>query len=264
MSVDTVTYQHIMVEEQGRLAIVTMNRPERRNALSLEHMQELIAAFQGIGRRGDIAAVVLRGNGPAFCAGHDLSEMIERSPEFYRYLFDVCTNLMETIQAIPQPVIAQVHGIATAAGCQLAATCDIVIAAEEARFATPGVKIGLFCSTPMVALSRAVSPRKAIEMLLTGDPISAEEARAHGLVSRVVPAADLAAACLAMAAQIAAASSVVVGLGKQAFYRQLAMPQQQAYAYAKEVMSFNATFADAQEGMSAFLEKRPARWGDRE
>lgn len=263
MSVET-TYQHILVEEQGRLAIVTMNRPQRRNALSLEHMQELIAAFQTIGRRGDLGAVVLRGSGPAFCAGHDLSEMVDRSPEFYRYLFDVCTTLMETIQAIPQPVVAQVHGIATAAGCQLAATCDIVIAEEGARFATPGVKIGLFCSTPMVALSRVVSPRKAMEMLLTGEPIGAEEARDHGLVSRVVPAAELGAACLAVAEQIAAASSTVVGLGKQAFYRQLAMPQQQAYAYAKEVMSFNATFADAQEGMCAFLEKRPPRWGDRD
>jgi enoyl-CoA hydratase/carnithine racemase len=263
MSVETA-YQHILVEEQGRLAIVTMNRPQRRNALSLEHMQELIAAFQTIGRRGDLGAVVLRGSGPAFCAGHDLSEMVDRSPEFYRYLFDVCTTLMETIQAIPQPVVAQVHGIATAAGCQLAATCDIVIAEEGARFATPGVKIGLFCSTPMVALSRVVSPRKAMEMLLTGEPIGAEEARVHGLVSRVVPAAELPAACLAVAEQIAAASSTVVGLGKQAFYRQLAMPQQQAYAYAKEVMSFNATFADAQEGMCAFLEKRPPRWGDRD
>jgi enoyl-CoA hydratase/carnithine racemase len=263
-SAETATYEHILVEEQGRLAYVTMNRPQRRNALSLDHMQELLAAFQSLGRRGDIAVIVLRGNGPAFCAGHDLSEMVDRSPEFYRHLFDVCTALMETIQALRQPVIAQVHGIATAAGCQLAATCDIVVAAEEARFATPGVKIGLFCSTPMVALSRAVPARKAMEMLLTGEPISAQEAREYGLVSRVVPAAELADAVRALAEQIAAASSVVVGLGKQAFYRQLAMPQQQAYAYAKEVMSFNATFADAQEGMCAFLEKRPAKWSDRE
>lgn len=263
MAAEPQLYQHVLHEVEDRLAVVTMNRPQRRNALSLEHMEELIDAFRAIGRRGDVGAVVLRGAGPAFCAGHDLSEMTGRSPEFYRHLFDTCTVLMETIQAIPQPVIAQVHGIATAAGCQLAATCDLVVAAEDARFATPGVRIGLFCSTPMVALSRAVPPKQAMEMLLTGEPISAAEARAYGLVNRVAPAAELEAATRSLAAQIAAASSAVVGLGKQAFYRQINMPQHQAYAYTKEVMSFNATFADAQEGICAFLEKRPPRWGDR-
>ncbi len=257
------SYQHVLLDVDDRLATVTMNRPARRNALSLEHMEELIDAFRTVGRRGDVGAAVLRGAGPAFCAGHDLSEMTGRSPEFYRQLFDICTVLMETIQAIPQPVIAQVHGIATAAGCQLAATCDLVVAAEDARFATPGVKIGLFCSTPMVALSRAVPAKKAMEMLLTGDPIGADEARACGLVSRVVPADELEGATRALAAQIASASAAVVGMGKQAFYRQLGMPQHQAYAYAKEVMSFNATFPDAQEGICAFLEKRKPQWGDR-
>ncbi len=257
------SYQHLLLDVEDRLAFVTMNRPTRRNALSLEHMEELVDAFRTLGRRGDLGVVVLRGAGPAFCAGHDLSEMTGRSPEFYRHLFDVCTVLMETIQAIPQPVIAQVHGIATAAGCQLAATCDLVVAAEDARFATPGVKIGLFCSTPMVALSRAVPAKQAMEMLLTGEPISAAEARSFGLVNRVVPADELAAATRALAEQIAAASGAVVGLGKQAFYRQINMPQHQAYAYAKEVMSFNATFADAQEGICAFLEKRPPRWNGR-
>jgi enoyl-CoA hydratase/carnithine racemase len=190
--------------------------------------------------------------------------MVGRDPAFYRRLFDTCTVLMETIQAIPQPVIAQVHGIATAAGCQLAATCDLVVAAESARFATPGVKIGLFCSTPMVALSRAVPARQAMEMLLTGEPISAAEARDFGLVNRVAPADELEATVRALAAKIAASSGPVVGLGKQAFYRQLNMPQQQAYAYTKEVMSFNASFADAQEGICAFLEKRQPRWeGDK-
>ncbi|HMQ34595.1 MAG TPA: enoyl-CoA hydratase [Chloroflexaceae bacterium] len=256
-------YQHVLLDVEDQLATITMNRPTRRNALSLEHMEELIDAFRTVGRRGDVSAAVLRGAGPAFCAGHDLSEMTGRSPEFYRHLFDICTVLMETIQAIPQPVIAQVHGIATAAGCQLAATCDLVVAAEDARFATPGVKIGLFCSTPMVALSRAVPAKRAMEMLLTGDPITAAEAREFGLVSRVVPADELEAATRALAHQIAAASPAVVGLGKQAFYRQLNMPQHQAYAYAKEVMSFNATFADAQEGICAFLEKRKPRWGER-
>lgn len=260
MTATQETYQHLLLEVEDQLALVTMNRPERRNALSLAHMEELIAAFQGLGRRDDVRVVVLKGAGPAFCAGHDLNEMIDRSPTFYRRLFDTCTVLMETIQSIPQPVIAQVHGIATAAGCQLAATCDLVVAAEDARFATPGVKIGLFCSTPMVALSRAVPAKKAMEMLLTGEPISAAEARDFGLVNRVVPAAELEQATRALAAKIAAASGPVVALGKQAFYRQLNMPQQQAYAYTKELMSFNATFADAQEGMCAFLEKRQPRW----
>ncbi len=257
------TYQHLLLAIEDRLAYLTMNRPARRNALSLEHMEELIDAFRTVGRRGDVGAVILCGAGPAFCAGHDLSEMTGRSPEFYRHLFDTCTVLMETIQAIPQPVIAQVHGMATAAGCQLVATCDLAVAAEEARFATPGVKIGLFCATPMVALSRAVPAKKALEMLLTGDPISAAAACEFGLISRVVPAAELADATRALAVQIVASSAAVVGLGKQAFYRQLGMSQHQAYAYAKEVMSFNATFADAQEGISAFLEKRHPHWSDR-
>jgi enoyl-CoA hydratase/carnithine racemase len=260
MTATQETYRHLLLEVEDRLALITMNRPERRNALSLEHMEELIAAFSSLGRRDDVRVALLRGAGPAFCAGHDLSEMVGREPAFYRRLFDTCTVLMETIQAIPQPVIAQVHGIATAAGCQLAATCDLVVAAESARFATPGVKIGLFCSTPMVALSRAVPARQAMEMLLTGEPISAAEARDYGLVNRVAPAEELEATARALAAKIAAASGPVVGLGKQAFYRQLNMPQQQAYAYTKEVMSFNATFADAQEGICAFLEKRQPRW----
>ncbi|MDQ3316980.1 MAG: enoyl-CoA hydratase-related protein, partial [Actinomycetota bacterium] len=176
------TYEHVLVETDGPIAYVTMNRPGKRNALSLAHMLELIDCFQSIGEARDASVVVLRGEGPAFCAGHDLSEMVGRDPEFYRGIFDTCCRLMQTIQGIPQPVIAQVHGVATAAGCQLAATCDLVVASQEARFATPGVRIGLFCSTPMVALSRAVGQKKSMEMLLTGDFISAEEARAEGLV----------------------------------------------------------------------------------
>ena len=163
------TYEHILFEQDEAVAYVTMNRPNKRNALSLDHMRELTSCFQGIGVSKDITIVILRGEGPAFCAGHDLSEMIGRDPGIYRHIFDVCCGLMETIQSIPQPVIAQVHATATAAGCQLAATCDLVVASEEARFATPGVKIGLFCSTPMVALSRAVGQKKSMEMLLTGE-----------------------------------------------------------------------------------------------
>jgi enoyl-CoA hydratase/carnithine racemase len=256
-------YEHILFAQDGPVAYVTMNRPKKRNALSLDHMQELISCFGAIGEAREAQVVILRGEGPAFCAGHDLSEMIGRDPEFYRHLFDVCCELMETVQSIPQPVIAQVHATATAAGCQLAATCDLVAASEEARFATPGVRIGLFCSTPMVALSRAVGQKKSMEMLLTGDFISAEEALSVGLVNRVVPADQLEAQTRSLADKIAEASPLVVGVGKQAFYRQLEMPTQQAYAYTKEVMSFNATFADAQEGMSAFLEKRQPEWKGR-
>src|SRR5918997_4511596 len=250
------TYEHILSERDGAIARVTMNRPQRRNALSLAHMQELVSCLRGIGDGREARIVVLRGEGPAFCAGHDLSEMVGRDPEFYRHLFDVCCELMGTIQAIPQPVIARVHGVATAAGCQLAATCDLVVASKEARFATPGVKIALFCSTPMVALSRSVGQKKAVEMLLTGEFISSDEALAEGLVTKVVPAGELETEARALADKIAEASPLVVGIGKQAFYRQLEMPTEQAYAYTKEVMSFNASFADAQEGICAFLEKR--------
>jgi enoyl-CoA hydratase/carnithine racemase len=257
------TYEHVLVQTEGPVVHVTMNRPKKRNALSLDHMRELIGCFESIGEAGEASAVVLRGEGPAFCAGHDLSEMVGRDPAFYRHLFDVCCRLMETIQAIPQPVIAQVHGVATAAGCQLAATCDLVVAAEDARFATPGVRIGLFCSTPMVALSRAVGQKKSMEMLLTGDFISAEEALAGGLVNRVVAAEDLESETRSLAGRISEASPLVVGVGKQAFYRQLEMPTGQAYGYTKEVMSLNATFADAQEGMCAFLEKRRPEWEGR-
>ncbi len=185
------TYEHILYEGDGTVALVTMNRPKKRNALSLDHMQELISCLKAIGGAGEAPVVVLRGAGPAFCAGHDLSEMVGRDPEFYRHLFDVCCELMETIQGIPQPVIAQVHGVATAAGCQVVATCDLVVASGEARFATPGVRIGLFCSTPMVALSRTIGQKKAMEMLLTGEFISAEEALSEGLVNRVVSAENL-------------------------------------------------------------------------
>jgi enoyl-CoA hydratase/carnithine racemase len=257
------TYRNITLEQDGAIAYVTMNRPERRNALSLEHMEELIDCLKGIGEDKGISAVILKGEGPAFCAGHDLSEMLDGTPDFYRHLFDVCTVMMEAVQSIPQPVIAQVHATATAAGCQLVATCDLAVAAEEAKFATPGVKIGLFCSTPMVAVSRAVSRKKAMEMLLTGEFISAQEAKAEGLVNRVVPAEELDAAARELAEKIVTSSQLVTGIGKQAFYRQLEMPQHQAYEYAKEVMSFNATFADAQEGMCAFLEKRKPEWKNR-
>lgn len=258
-----MAWKNILVEREGQTALVTLNRPERRNPLSLETLRELIEALRDIAEETEVRAVILRASGPAFSAGHDISEMVGKRDAFYRQLFEVCTQLMETVQGIAQPVIAQVHALATAAGCQLVASCDIVVASQEARFATPGVKIGLFCSTPMVALSRAVGAKKAMEMLLTGDTISAQEALAAGLVSRVVPAAELEAATRALAAKIASSSPFVVAIGKRAFYRQLQMPQPLAYDYAQDVMAVNAAAADAQEGMTAFLEKRPAKWRGR-
>ncbi|MBI1817341.1 MAG: enoyl-CoA hydratase [Deltaproteobacteria bacterium] len=255
-----MAYQHLIADCSGPIATITLNRPERRNALSLALMTELIDCLTAIGGARDTRAVILAGNGPAFCAGHDLSEMIDRDINAYRQLFDVCAQLMHTVQAIPQPVIARVHGIATAAGCQLVATCDLAISADTARFATPGVKIGLFCTTPMVALSRAVGRKRAMEMLLTGEMIDAPTAAEWGLINRVVPAATLDSETRALAEKVAGASSLTVAIGKQAFYAQIDLDQPKAYAYAKEVMSMNALAADAQEGMSAFVEKRTPCW----
>src|SRR6188472_3804959 len=207
---------NIEITYEGATAIVTLNRPERRNALSLELMLELIAALDQIGRNSEIRAVILAAAGKVFCSGHDLGQMTGRDITEYRRIFDVCTELMQKLQSIPQPVIAEVHGIATAAGCQLVATCDLAIAAEEAAFATPGVKIGLFCSTPMVALSRAVGRKQAMEMLLTGDAVTADRARELGLVNRVVPAGRLAGEAMALARQIAAKSPLTLAIGKEA------------------------------------------------
>ena len=251
------TYRNILVARDGAIAFVTMNRPEKRNALSVAHMEELIDCFEAIGAEKGVFVVILRGEGPAFSAGHDLAEMVGRTKEFYEHEFAVCARLMETIVSLPQPVIAEVQGVATAAGCQLVATCDLAVASEDARFATPGVKIGLFCSTPMVAVSRKVGRKRAMEMLLTGDFISAEEALAAGLVNRVVPSAELSVATRTLAEKIAAASPLVLGIGKQAFYRQIELPLHEAYEYASGVMVSNAALEDAQEGIRAFLEKRP-------
>jgi len=253
-------FENICYTREGETAIVTLNRPERRNALSLGLMLEAIAALDEIGRDREARSVILAAAGKVFCSGHDLSEMTGRDINEYRRIFDVCTELMAKIQSIPQPVIAAVQGVATAAGCQLVAACDLAIAAEEARFATPGVKIGLFCTTPMVALTRAIGRKRALEMLLTGELVDARTAAEWGLINRVVPAAELAAESRQLAARIAAASSLVVGLGKQAFYTQIDLDQPKAYAYAKEVMSMNALAADAQEGIGAFLGKRAPCW----
>lgn len=258
-----MSYQHVLADFDGPIATVTLNRPERRNALSLDLMAELSDCFSAIGKARDLRAVILAANGPAFSAGHDLAEMLAGDVVAYRNIFDVCTRLMEALQAIPQPVIARVQGIATAAGCQLVATCDLVVAAESASFATPGVKIGLFCTTPMVALSRVIGRKRALEMLLTGAAIDARTAAAWGLVNRVVPAECLEDETRSLAQQVAAASPLTVAIGKQAFYAQIDLEQPKAYAYAKEVMTMNALSADAQEGMSAFVNKRTPCWTGR-
>ena len=254
------TDRHLLVDTRDGVTRLTMNHAERRNALSLAVMHELIDTFNEIARDRTQRVVILRALGPAFSAGHDLREMLARSVEDYRETFEVCVQLMETIQRIPQPVIAEVAGIATAAGCQLVATCDLAVASSDARFATPGVKIGLFCTTPMVALTRAIGRKRAMEMLLTGAFIDAQTAAAWGLINRVVAADALEAETNTLAATVAHASRFVVGLGKAAFYAQVDLDQPKAYAYAKEVMSMNALANDAQEGMTAFVEKRAPRW----
>jgi enoyl-CoA hydratase/carnithine racemase len=253
-------YQNILFDTEGSVAFVTLNRPQRRNALSLELMTELIDCLNEIARDRAVRVVLLRAAGKVFSSGHDLSEMVGRNINEYRQVFDVCTELMTRVQSIPQPVIAEVQGIATAAGCQLVATCDLAVASDQAAFATPGVKIGLFCTTPMVALTRAIGRKRALQMLLTGEMVDAVTAAEWGLINLVVPSAELTEQTRKLAARIADASSFTVALGKQAFYTQIDLDQPKAYAYAKEVMSMNALAADAQEGISAFLEKRRACW----
>lgn len=255
-------YEQIKVKPDV-IAAITLDRPEKRNALSFEMMGELIAALRELGGRAETRVIILRGNGPAFSAGHDLREMVGHDLDACSGIFDRCTEMVRAVQEVPQPVIAQVHALATAAGCQLVASCDLAVAAEEARFATPGVKIGLFCTTPMVALTRAVGRKRAMEMLLTGMTIDAATAMEWGLVNKVVPAAQLEETTCALAQQIVEASPYTVALGKQAFYAQIDLDQPQAYLHAKQVMSRNAVADDAQEGMSAFLEKRKPRWKGR-
>ena len=246
--------------ERGPVTMLTLDRPERRNALSAGLLRRLGDALDAIGADASVRVVVLAGAGPAFCAGHDLGEMVGRSEEEYRELFVLCSEVMLRLREMPQPVIARVHGLATAAGCQLVAACDLAVAADTATFATPGVKIGLFCSTPAVPLVRAVPTKAAMEMLLTGRPVSAAQALAWGLVNRVVPAEKLDEAIAELCGPILAASPMTVRLGKAAFYGQLGLDERQAYDLAAEVMTYNACRPDAQEGMAAFLAKRPPRW----
>ena len=241
---------------------LTLNRPESRNALSLGMLQALNRALADIAADAATRVVVIAGAGPAFCAGHDLKEM--RSTDFActysEQLFDECTKAMLGIVHLPKPVIAQVHGIATAAGCQLVASCDLAIAADSARFATPGVNIGLFCSTPMVALSRNVGRKAAMQMLLTGDLIDARTALNFGLISEIVPEASLSTHTAALASRIATKSAATLAIGKDAFYRQAELSLSDAYTYASATMVRNIATLDAQEGINAFLQKRPPKW----
>ena len=254
-----MAFEHILVDDGEVIAEITLDRPDRRNALSLELMRELQAALEQVTGR----VVVIAGAGAAFSAGHDLTELVGCGADEAEELFATCATLMTTVQSIPQPVIAKVHGVATAAGCQLVASCDLAIAESGARFATPGVRIGLFCSTPMVPLTRAIGPKRAMQMLLTGDLVDASTAIEWGLINDAVPAAELDAAVRALAERIAEASPMVLALGKRTFYEQAGVSQADAYALAAKVMTENAATADAQEGIQAFLDKRRPTWTGR-
>ena len=251
----------LLRDDADGIATLTLNRPDQRNALSVGLMTALEQALDAIAEDRSVKIVILAGAGPAFCAGHDLREIrADQRREAYEALFAQCSRLMLKLVRLPKPVIARVHGVATAAGCQLVASCDLAVASDAARFATPGVNIGLFCSTPMVALSRNIGRKAAMEMLLTGDLIPAERAREIGLVNRVVPAVELEAATRGLALQIAGKSPLTVAIGKEAFYRQAELDLASAYAYASEVMTRNMLARDAGEGIDAFLEKRAPAW----
>ncbi len=250
-----MSYEFIALEYCGDFATITMNYPQRRNALSLKHMLELTDAFRNVGA-SDVRGVILAANGPVFSAGHDFADMVGQDLVAMRKILHVCTTLMDTIQEIPQPVLARVQGLATAAGCQLVATCDLAVASTVAAFATPGGKGGWFCTTPMVAVSRAIGRKRALEMLLTGDPIDAQTAADWGLVNRVVSPERLEEEAQRLLVAATRGSLISKGVGKHSYYAQIDLPQSQAYNYAQEVMASMSQIDDAQEGMQAFIEKR--------
>ena len=259
----------LLRESAGHVAVLTLNRPAARNSLSEGLIAELHAALNDIHDDRNVRAVVIAANGPAFSAGHDMKELTARRADadrgraYFAQIMNACSAMMQAIVQLPKPVVAAAQGIATAAGCQLVASCDLAVASSAATFATPGVNIGLFCSTPMVALARNVSRKAAMEMLLTGDMVSATEAQRIGLINRVVEPGAERAAALALGRQIAAKSALTVKIGKEAFYRQLEMNLADAYRYASEVMVENMLARDAEEGIGAFIEKRTPSWEDR-
>ncbi len=254
----------VLFEKKNSIGWLTLNRPDQRNALSLELMHDIQEKLNRIEKDSEIRVVVIKGNGPAFCAGHNINEISgDKDVHQLREIFSVCSEMMQSLHRLPQPVIAQVHGIATAAGCQLVAACDLAIAESGAKFATPGVKIGLFCSTPMVPLSRIIGRRRALEMLLTGRFVSAAEAERFGLLNRVVELHELAEETEKWATTLAQYSKFTLGFGKHAFYAQIDQDEVSAYNYAKEAIALNCFAEDAKEGMKAFLEKRRPEWKDR-
>jgi len=255
-------FEHILVERSGDFATVTMNRPQRRNALSQDHMRELIQAFTELGD-SDALGIVLAGNGPVFCSGHDFADVVDADLSEVRALLVTCTELMTLIQQVPQPVVARVHGLATAAGCQLVASTDLAVASEDAGFAAPGGKGGWFCHTPMVAIARNVGRKRAAELALSGDVIDAPTALDWGLVNQVVPAARLDSAVQDLLERVTRGPAESKGIGKQALYAQIDLDQAKAYAYAVEVMAATSQLPDAREGMRAFLEKRKPQWRQR-
>jgi enoyl-CoA hydratase/carnithine racemase len=266
----TTSAEAVLLQENvGPVAVLTLNRPAARNSLSEALFGALSSALAHIAADKSVRAVVLAAEGPAFCAGHDLKELAARRSDadggraYFKHIMTTCSAMMQQIVTLPQPVIAAVQGAASAAGCQLVATCDLAVASAKAGFATPGVDIGLFCSTPMVALSRNVPRKHAMQMLLTGEAATAEAACAMGLVNEVVAAGRERKRAMELARQIASKSSHVVGIGKAAFYRQLELPLSEAYAYASEVMTENMMARDADEGICAFIEKRDPSWEDR-
>ncbi|MBE9582694.1 MAG: enoyl-CoA hydratase [Proteobacteria bacterium] len=255
-----MSYEYLQFDSEGPIGTITLNRPEKRNALSLELLGELSALLTTISQNKDVRVVIIKGEGKVFSAGHDISQLVDREMIYYKAIFDTCVEVMEKIQRLPQPVIAQVHGVATAAGCQLVAACDLAVAAEGTLFGTPGVKIGLFCTTPGVPLVRAVGRKRALEMLFTGRMISAREADQYGLINKVVPPEQLAVETRVVAEKIAEASSLALSMGKEAFYNQVNLADSQAYDYAKGAIVTNLFSEDAKEGLSAFLEKRKPTW----
>jgi enoyl-CoA hydratase/carnithine racemase len=253
-------YQYVLSERAGDTVTIWLNEPDRLNVLTLTMLKELTSAFSDAGE-SDATGVILAAKGRLFCAGHDFGQMVGQELASVRNLFRNCTTLMETMQAIPQPVIARVHALATGAGCQLVASADLAVASEEATFCTPGGKGGLFCTTPMVAVGRSVARKRALEMSMTGDPIDAHTAEAWGLVNRVVPASQLEVATSELLGRVTRGSAVAKGIGKQAFYAQIGLSQSSAYDYAVEVMAAASQIPDAQEGIAAFIEKRTPVWG---
>ena len=265
---DTGTVEVLQREDRGPVAVLTLNRPDARNSLSEELLDALARAFEDIGRSKTLRVVVLAASGSIYCAGHDLKELTshrsdtDRGRAYYARIMGLCSSVMQAIVRCPRPVVAAVQGTATAAGCQLVASCDLAVASETATFRTPGVDIGLFCSTPMVALSRNVGRKRAMQMLLLGEPVDAADAAAMGLVNRVVPADRLMAEAMELAGRIAKKPTATVAIGKEAFYGQLEMPLAEAYDYAADVMVRNMLHRDSEEGIGAFLEKRPPDWDD--